>query len=57
MYQRQTVAQLFTTAGIRSHYRLGTNAKSLCKPSVRVCVCVHVRRNAFLFRCLHEREI
>lgn len=55
MYQRQTVAQLFTTAGIRSHYRLGTNAKSLCKPSVRVCV--HVRRNAFLFRCLHEREI
>ena len=40
MYQRQTVAQLFTTMGIRSHYRLGTNAKSLCKPSVCVCLCV-----------------
>lgn len=39
MYQGQTVAQLFTIAGIQSHYRLGTNAKSLCKPP---CVCVFI---------------
>lgn len=40
MYQGQRVAQLFTTEGIQSHYRPGTNAKSLCKPSM--CVCVRV---------------
>lgn len=32
MYQQQTEAQLFTTTGIQSHYKMGANAKSLSKP-------------------------
>lgn len=32
------VAQLFTTTGIWCHYSPRTNAKSLCKPSLCVCL-------------------
>lgn len=38
MYQQKTEAQLFSTPGIQSHYRLGAFATSLCKRSASVYV-------------------
>lgn len=37
MCQRQSEAQLFTSMGIQSHYRLEANAKSLSKHCVHTC--------------------